>query len=89
MTPFFIGRVATMLPGVRPIIFLASSPTATTSPVFLSTATTEGSPIAIPLPSTYTFVFAVPKSIPICLLPNNENTMSNFSFLNQIFNHQI
>ena len=35
MTPSFIGLMATMLPGVRPSISLASLPTASTSLVFL------------------------------------------------------
>src|SRR4051794_14567212 len=64
MTPSFIGRMACMLPGVRPIISRASSPTATirlSSP----TATTEGSVMTMPLPLTYTITFAVPRSIPI------------------------
>ena len=51
MTPSFMGRMAVMLPGVRPIISRASSPTAT---IMLSslTATTEGSRMTIPLPLT-------------------------------------
>ena len=36
MTPSFMGLMATMLPGVRPSISLASFPTASTSPVFQS-----------------------------------------------------
>src|ERR1039458_3656076 len=43
MTPSFMGLMATMLPGVRPSISLASLPTASTSPVFLLSATMEGS----------------------------------------------
>src|ERR1035441_8780183 len=39
MTPFFKGRIATMWPGVRPSISLASLPTASTLPVFLSIVT--------------------------------------------------
>ena len=50
MTPSFIGRTATMFPGVRPSIFFASAPTASTFSVFFSTATTEGSFRTIPLP---------------------------------------
>ena len=65
-----MGRMATIEPGVLPIMFLASSPTATISPVTASLATTEGSLNTIPFPATNTFVFAVPKSIPISLLPN-------------------
>ena len=51
MTPSFIGRIATMLPGVRPIISRASSPTATMRLSSL-TATTEGSWMTMPLPFT-------------------------------------
>src|SRR5437762_717506 len=43
ITPSFMGRMATMLPGVRPSISLASLPTASTFPVTLFTATMEGS----------------------------------------------
>src|SRR5512146_2912373 len=63
MTPSFIGRTATMFPGVRPSIFFASAPTARTFSVFFSTATTEGSFSTIPFPWTYTSVVAVPKSM--------------------------
>src|SRR5512147_636165 len=42
---------------------LASDPTARTLPVFLEIATTEGSLQTIPLPLTYTRVFAVPRSM--------------------------
>src|ERR1700761_3292550 len=55
--------MATMLPGVRPSISLASLPTASTSPVFLLMATIEGSLTTIPLPRAYTRVLAVPRSI--------------------------
>ena len=65
MTPSFNGRTATIEPGVRPIIFFASEPTASTVSERTSTATTEGSRMTIPLPFIYTRVFAVPKSIPI------------------------
>src|ERR1700729_920318 len=62
MTPSLSGRMATMLPGVRPIIRLASTPTATIWPLFVLRATTEGSFSTIPRPRTYTRVFAVPRS---------------------------
>jgi len=52
MTPSFRGRMATMEPGVRPSIFLASSPTASTLFVPACTATTEGSSNTIPSPFT-------------------------------------
>src|ERR1035441_8511396 len=63
MTPSFIGLMATMLPGVRPSISLASLPTASTSPVFLLIATMEGSLTTMPLPAAKTSVFAVPRSM--------------------------
>ena len=47
-----MGLIALILPGVRPIIARACSPTATTSPVATFFATTEGSLKTIPLPST-------------------------------------
>ena len=65
ITPSFIGRIATIFPGVLPIISFASLPTARTSFVFVFIATTDGSLMTIPFPLTYTRVFAVPKSIPI------------------------
>ena len=49
MTPSFMGRMATMLPGVRPSISLASLPTASTLPVTLLTATIDGSDTTMPL----------------------------------------
>ena len=42
MTPSFSGRIAEIVPGVRPSIRLASMPTAWTSPVRESIATTLG-----------------------------------------------
>src|SRR5215469_1297043 len=54
--------MATILPGVRPIIRLASTPTATIWPLFVLSATTDGSFSTIPRPRTYTRVFAVPRS---------------------------
>jgi len=50
MTPSFRGRTATMLPGVRPMTALASAPTQRTSSFLVSTATTEGSRMMMPLP---------------------------------------
>src|SRR5450755_3427719 len=63
MTPSFMGLMATMLPGVRPSISLASLPTASTSPVFLLSATMDGSLTTMPLPLAKTRVFAVPRSM--------------------------
>ncbi len=57
--------MATMLPGVRPSICRASSPTLRSLPVFLSIATTEGSLRTMPLFFTYTNTEAVPRSMPI------------------------
>src|SRR5258708_38517239 len=63
ITPSFMGRIATIFPGVRPTISLASLPTAITSPVFLLRATMEGSFTTIPLPLAKTNVLAVPRSM--------------------------
>jgi hypothetical protein len=41
--PSFRGSMATIVAGVRPIMRLAADPTATTSSVLVSRATTEGS----------------------------------------------
>ncbi|MOA25569.1 hypothetical protein D3C78_1463030 [compost metagenome] len=68
ITPSLNGRIATIFPGVRPTIRLASSPTASTRLASLSIATTEGSSRTTPLPLTCISTFAVPKSIPISLL---------------------
>ena len=62
MTPSFSGRMAVIEPGVRPSIRFASTPTAWTSPVRWSIATTDGSDSTMPRPRTYTSVFAVPRS---------------------------
>src|ERR1019366_1062502 len=77
MTPSFIGLMATMLPGVRPSISLASLPTASTSPVFLLMATIEGSLTTMPLPRAYTSVLAVPRSMARSLenIQNNERRL--------------
>src|ERR1700729_4124336 len=76
ITPSFIGLIATMLPGVRPNISLASLPTASTSPVVLLIATIEGSLTTMPFPRAYTRVLAVPKSIARSLenILNSERT---------------
>src|SRR5215213_7806565 len=62
ITPSLSGRIAEIVPGVRPSMRFASIPTAWTSPVRESIATTEGSESTIPRPRTYTSVFAVPRS---------------------------
>src|SRR5882724_6045775 len=68
ITPSFMGRMAVMLPGVRPSICLAARPTAwmvflPLGPPSWRIATTEGSSRTIPLPRTYISVLAVPRSI--------------------------
>src|SRR6202050_3343036 len=55
--------MATIVPGVRPNISLASLPTASTSPVFLLMATMDGSLTTMPLPLAKTRVLAVPRSM--------------------------
>ena len=52
ITPSLSGRIAWIVPGVRPSIRLASIPTACTSPVRESIATTDGSESTIPRPRT-------------------------------------
>src|SRR3989344_255811 len=62
--------------GVRPIIFLASLPMARIVappflPLFLDTATTEGSLMTTPLPGTKMRTLVVPRSIPILGVRND------------------
>ena len=52
ITPSFSGRMALIVPGVRPSMRLASIPTACTSPVRESIATTLGSLSTMPRPRT-------------------------------------
>jgi hypothetical protein len=52
ITPSFRGRIAEIVPGVRPSIRLASIPTACTSPERESIATTDGSDSTMPRPRT-------------------------------------
>ncbi|MNC86200.1 hypothetical protein D3C83_18390 [compost metagenome] len=63
MTPSRIGRIAVMLPGVRPSISFASFPTASIWSLTLLTATMDGSFRTMPLPRANTHVLAVPRSI--------------------------
>src|SRR4051794_12452932 len=63
ITPWRSGRSAEIDAGVRPIICCASWPTACTSPVRWSIATTDGSDITIPRPRTKMTVLAVPRSM--------------------------
>src|SRR4051812_41980704 len=69
ITPSLSGRIAWIVPGVRPSIRFASTPTACTSPERWSIATTDGSERTIPRPRTYTRVFAVPRSTAISRPP--------------------
>src|SRR5881394_1734563 len=86
MTPSFIGRIATMLPGVRPSMSLASFPTASTSLVTLFIATMEGSLTTMPRPFAYTRVFAVPRSMARSL-ENRLKTRLRFMNLLQLLFH--
>ena len=52
ITPWRSGRTAEIDAGVRPIMRWASSPTACTSSVRVSTATTDGSDTRMPSPRT-------------------------------------
>ena len=83
MTPSFMGRIATMLPGVRPSISFAALPTASTLFVILLTATIDGSRTTMPRPSAKTSVFAVPRSIARSLEKiekNERNAKKKLSF---------
>src|ERR1700681_869170 len=72
MTPSFIGLMATMLPGVRPSMSLASFPTASTRPFTLLMATIDGSLTTMPFPRANTQVLAVPRSMARSL-ENNDS----------------
>ena len=52
ITPSLSGRIAEIVPGVRPSIRFASTPTACTSPERWSIATTDGSERTMPRPRT-------------------------------------
>src|SRR5438552_13013964 len=63
-----------MWAGVRPIICRACSPTACTSPIRASIATTDGSNNTTPSPRRKTTVFAVPRSTASCrAVPRRPN----------------
>ena len=70
ITPSFIGRRASMVPGVRPSILFASAPTAQTFLLVLYLATTLGSRKTMHRSLTKTKVFAVPRSMPMSLERN-------------------
>src|SRR3954463_11858085 len=77
MTPSFRGRMAWMWAGVRPIIRLASVPTASKRLSRALIATTDGSSSTMPRPRTYTTVLAVPKSTAMSRPMNWERTVSD------------
>src|SRR5262249_43044269 len=84
MTPSFIGLMATMLPGVRPSISLASLPTASMRPLTLLIATIDGSLTTMPLPRAYTHVLAVPRSMARSL-ENKEKSDRRFNSSQLLF----
>ena len=67
ITPSRIGRISSIGSGVRPSMVLAFRPTAsiTRSPPRTCTATTDGSSMMMPRPTTCTSVLAVPRSMAI------------------------
>ncbi len=77
MTPSFKGRMAWMWAGVRPIMRLASTPTANGRPSRTLTATTDGSLSTMPRPRTYTTVLAVPRSTAMSRPMIEEKTFSD------------
>src|SRR5438105_14038843 len=77
MTPSFSGRMAWMWLGVRPIIRLASAPTARGRPSFTLTATTDGSLRTMPIRRTYTSVLAVPRSTAMSRPRKEERKLSD------------
>jgi hypothetical protein len=79
ITPSFSGRMAWMCDGVRPIIRLASTPTASGRPSRTFTATTDGSLSTIPRPRTYTTVLAVPRSTAMSRPMIEERTFSDIA----------
>ena len=72
ITPWRSGRVARIEAGVRPIMRLASAPTACTLPVSSEIATTDGSKSTIPRPRMKTSVFAVPRSTAMSRPPPSD-----------------
>src|SRR4029078_6516386 len=91
MTPSFIGLMATMLPGVRPSMSLASSPTASMRPFTLLIATIDGSLTTMPFPRAYTQVLAVPRSIARSLenRENKERRLNDDSLERQTANFEL
>ena len=66
-----------MWAGVRPIMRLASTPTASGRPSRTLTATTDGSFSTMPRPRTYTTVLAVPRSTAMSRPMIDERTFSD------------
>ena len=71
--------MAWMWAGVRPIMRLASMPTARGRPSRTLTATTDGSFSTMPRPRTYTTVLAVPRSTAMSRPMIEERTFSDIA----------
>ncbi len=84
MTPSFSGRMALMCAGVRPIMRLASEPTATGRPSLTLTATTDGSFRTMPSPRRYTRVLAVPRSTAMSRPMIEEKEESTLSAIREV-----
>src|SRR5262245_48077065 len=78
MTPSFNGWITRISGGVRPIIALASLPTARTEWSSSWIETIDGSLTTMPSPCTYTSVFDVPRSIATSL-ENRRSTVRPLS----------
>src|SRR5438128_1665319 len=63
ITPPRKGRMTSIVPGTRPNMRLASSPTARTRSLPFTRLTTDGSRMTTPRPRSATRVLAVPRSI--------------------------
>ena len=61
--PLRKGRITSIVPGARPNMRLASSPTASTRSLPFTRLTTDGSRMTTPCPRSATSVLAVPRSI--------------------------
>src|SRR3989442_8644887 len=81
MTPFFNGWITRISGGVRPIIALASLPTARIERSSSRIETIEGSLTTMPSPWTNTSVFDVPRSMATFL----ENLRKNIRPLSAMF----
>ena len=76
MTPRSTGRTKASSCGTRPAKAAAFAPSATTSRVSRSTASTDGSRTTTPSPRTYTTVLAEPKSTAISVAPTPASQSS-------------